>query len=51
MLEEGDFKGAIRLACSDDRWPPSTPPLSLLCRSSTQPPPNPDTAIPRIANL
>ena len=27
MLEEGDFKGAIRLASSDDRWPPSTPPL------------------------
>ena len=45
-LEEGDFRGAVRLASSDDRLAPFTQP-TFEALQAKHPPPHPDTIIPQ----
>ena len=48
-LEDGDFKGAIRLACSDDRLAPFNS-ATLATLQEKHPVPHLDTAIPPTPN-
>ena len=48
-LEDGDFKGAIRLACSDDRLAPFNS-TTLAALQEKHPVPHPDTVIPPTPN-
>ena len=44
-LEEGDYKGAVRLACSEDSFAENTS-STIKALQSKHPPPHPDTAFP-----